>query len=298
MLAEERVERDAQVGGRAAPSTLAAAVSPDMPVVVRPGPGMSEAGSSSSPPHAASRTTALADGEEREEGSESHRVSLVGVIVGTPGSPAARRGSRPPRQTARSGAAYGLPMRRLLLSRSLSSSSRRAAGRRRPGIRRGIRPASSAVVDISLSEFVDRAVGDRRRAGLLHLPRGQRRARRCTRSRSRARAARSRREISSRASRPTSRSTSPEDGAFEMYCPVDDHRDRGMEGTITVGARGGGRPTDRTRTGRRRTRPATATRRAQPALATAAPLGEAGTRSRRRSRVELPPDVAARRRCG
>jgi uncharacterized cupredoxin-like copper-binding protein len=31
-----------------------------------------------------------------------------------------------------------------------------------------------------------------------------------------------------------------EDGEYEMYCPVGDHRDRGMEGTITVGGGGGG----------------------------------------------------------
>ena len=31
-----------------------------------------------------------------------------------------------------------------------------------------------------------------------------------------------------------------EDGEYEIYCPVGDHRDRGMEGTIAVGAGGGG----------------------------------------------------------
>ncbi|MGH3012668.1 MAG: cupredoxin domain-containing protein [Gaiellaceae bacterium] len=31
-----------------------------------------------------------------------------------------------------------------------------------------------------------------------------------------------------------------EDGEYEMYCPVGDHRDRGMEGTIVVGGGGGG----------------------------------------------------------
>jgi uncharacterized cupredoxin-like copper-binding protein len=31
-----------------------------------------------------------------------------------------------------------------------------------------------------------------------------------------------------------------EDGEYEMYCPVGDHRDRGMEGTILVGGGGGG----------------------------------------------------------
>jgi uncharacterized cupredoxin-like copper-binding protein len=39
-----------------------------------------------------------------------------------------------------------------------------------------------------------------------------------------------------------------EDGEFEMYCPVDDHKGRGMEGTITVGAGGGGTTTDETTT--------------------------------------------------
>lgn len=34
-----------------------------------------------------------------------------------------------------------------------------------------------------------------------------------------------------------------DDGEFEMYCPVGDHRDRGMEGTITVGVGGGGATT-------------------------------------------------------
>jgi uncharacterized cupredoxin-like copper-binding protein len=40
-----------------------------------------------------------------------------------------------------------------------------------------------------------------------------------------------------------------EDGEYEMYCPVGDHRDRGMEGTITVGGGGGGTTTDETTTG-------------------------------------------------
>lgn len=31
-----------------------------------------------------------------------------------------------------------------------------------------------------------------------------------------------------------------EDGEYELYCPVGDHRDRGMEETLTVGAGGGG----------------------------------------------------------
>lgn len=39
-----------------------------------------------------------------------------------------------------------------------------------------------------------------------------------------------------------------EDGEYELYCPVGDHRDRGMEGTLTVGAGGGGTTTDETTT--------------------------------------------------
>jgi plastocyanin len=39
-----------------------------------------------------------------------------------------------------------------------------------------------------------------------------------------------------------------EDGEYELYCPVGDHRDRGMEGTLTVGAGGGGPTTDETTT--------------------------------------------------
>ncbi|HSE81562.1 MAG TPA: cupredoxin domain-containing protein [Gaiellaceae bacterium] len=38
-----------------------------------------------------------------------------------------------------------------------------------------------------------------------------------------------------------------EDGEYEVYCPVGDHRDRGMEGTIAVGG-GGGTTTDETTT--------------------------------------------------
>jgi uncharacterized cupredoxin-like copper-binding protein len=30
------------------------------------------------------------------------------------------------------------------------------------------------------------------------------------------------------------------DGSYEMYCPVDGHRDQGMEGTVTVGSGGSG----------------------------------------------------------
>jgi uncharacterized cupredoxin-like copper-binding protein len=40
----------------------------------------------------------------------------------------------------------------------------------------------------------------------------------------------------------------PEDGAFELYCPVGDHRNRGMEGTIVVGAGSVGTTTDQTTT--------------------------------------------------
>jgi len=39
-----------------------------------------------------------------------------------------------------------------------------------------------------------------------------------------------------------------EDGDYEMYCPVGDHHDRGMEGTITVGGGGAGTTTDETTT--------------------------------------------------
>ena len=31
-----------------------------------------------------------------------------------------------------------------------------------------------------------------------------------------------------------------ESGEYELYCPVGDHRDRGMEATIAVGGSGGG----------------------------------------------------------
>jgi plastocyanin len=31
-----------------------------------------------------------------------------------------------------------------------------------------------------------------------------------------------------------------EEGTYEIYCPVGDHRDRGMVGTLTVGSGGGG----------------------------------------------------------
>jgi plastocyanin len=33
---------------------------------------------------------------------------------------------------------------------------------------------------------------------------------------------------------------SAEDGTYEIYCPVGDHKDRGMVGTLTVGGGGGG----------------------------------------------------------
>jgi plastocyanin len=38
----------------------------------------------------------------------------------------------------------------------------------------------------------------------------------------------------------TSLSVNLEDGTYEIYCPVGDHRDRGMVGTLTVGAGGAG----------------------------------------------------------
>ena len=37
-----------------------------------------------------------------------------------------------------------------------------------------------------------------------------------------------------------------EDGTFEMYCPVHDHRGMGMEGSITVGEGGGIAPNETT----------------------------------------------------
>ena len=37
-----------------------------------------------------------------------------------------------------------------------------------------------------------------------------------------------------------------EDGSYEIYCPVGDHRDRGMEGSITVGDGGGMMPDETT----------------------------------------------------
>jgi uncharacterized cupredoxin-like copper-binding protein len=36
------------------------------------------------------------------------------------------------------------------------------------------------------------------------------------------------------------------DGSYEIYCPIDGHRDSGMEGTLTVGASMGGGSTDTT----------------------------------------------------
>jgi uncharacterized cupredoxin-like copper-binding protein len=40
-----------------------------------------------------------------------------------------------------------------------------------------------------------------------------------------------------------------EDGEYEVYCPIGDHRERGMEGAVTVGAGGvGGTTTDETTT--------------------------------------------------
>ena len=38
----------------------------------------------------------------------------------------------------------------------------------------------------------------------------------------------------------TVRFTFSGDGSFEMYCPIGDHKDQGMEGTITVGGMAGG----------------------------------------------------------
>ncbi len=39
-----------------------------------------------------------------------------------------------------------------------------------------------------------------------------------------------------------------ESGEYELYCPVGDHRDRGMEGAVTVGGGGAGTTTDETTT--------------------------------------------------
>ena len=70
-----------------------------------------------------------------------------------------------------------------------------------------------------------------------------------------------------------------EDGEYEMYCPVDGHQDRGMEGTVAVGAGAAGGAVRR----RTRRRPRTRT--------TATSLGpgsttrrRVGTSSRRRRR--------------
>jgi uncharacterized cupredoxin-like copper-binding protein len=38
----------------------------------------------------------------------------------------------------------------------------------------------------------------------------------------------------------TVRFTFSADGSFEMYCPIGNHKDQGMEGTITVGSAAGG----------------------------------------------------------
>jgi len=40
-----------------------------------------------------------------------------------------------------------------------------------------------------------------------------------------------------------------EDGTYEIYCPVGDHKDRGMVGTLTVGIGGGGTSPDVDQTG-------------------------------------------------
>jgi plastocyanin len=39
-----------------------------------------------------------------------------------------------------------------------------------------------------------------------------------------------------------------EEGSYEMYCPVGDHKDRGMEGTVVVGSGGGATTEDSTTT--------------------------------------------------
>lgn len=39
-----------------------------------------------------------------------------------------------------------------------------------------------------------------------------------------------------------------ESGEYELYCPVGDHRGRGMEGAVTVGGGGAGTTTDETTT--------------------------------------------------
>jgi uncharacterized cupredoxin-like copper-binding protein len=38
------------------------------------------------------------------------------------------------------------------------------------------------------------------------------------------------------------------EGSYEIYCPIDGHRDKGMEGTLTVGAGGAGAGTGETET--------------------------------------------------
>jgi plastocyanin len=38
----------------------------------------------------------------------------------------------------------------------------------------------------------------------------------------------------------TLRFTFSKNGSYEMYCPIDGHKDQGMEGTITVGSAAGG----------------------------------------------------------
>jgi uncharacterized cupredoxin-like copper-binding protein len=37
-------------------------------------------------------------------------------------------------------------------------------------------------------------------------------------------------------------------GKYEMYCPIDGHKDKGMEGEVTVGGSGGGMTTEGTTT--------------------------------------------------
>ena len=49
----------------------------------------------------------------------------------------------------------------------------------------------------------------------------------------------------------TLRVTLSQDGSYEIYCPIDGHKDRGMKGTVTVGggAAGAGTTTGETTTG-------------------------------------------------
>ena len=47
----------------------------------------------------------------------------------------------------------------------------------------------------------------------------------------------------------TSLEVSLQDGSYEIYCPVGDHADRGMVGTLNVGVGGGGTTPDEAHTG-------------------------------------------------